>query len=49
MAADVPTLAGLGVAGGGAHAGGECVDLNSLMRQWQRAAVLISLVSLGGD
>ncbi len=49
VAADVPTLAGLGVAGGGAHAEGEWVDLNSLVRQSQRAAVLISRLSLGAD
>jgi glutamate carboxypeptidase len=46
VAANVPTLAGLGVAGGGAHAEGEWVDLNSLVRQAQRAAVLISRLSL---
>jgi glutamate carboxypeptidase len=49
VAADVPTLAGLGVAGGGAHAEGEWVDLDSLVRQSQRAAVLISRLSLGAD
>ena len=49
VAADVPTLAGLGVAGGGAHAEGEWVDLNSLARQSQRAAVLISRLSLGTE
>jgi len=49
VAADVPTLAGLGVAGGGAHAEGEWVDLNSLVRQSQRAAVLISRLSLGTE
>ena len=42
VAADVPTLAGLGAAGGGAHAVGEWVDLTSLPRQAKRAAVLIS-------
>lgn len=45
VAADVATLAGLGVAGGGAHAEGEWVDLDSLVRQAQRAAVLISRLS----
>ncbi len=49
VAADVPTLAGLGVAGGGAHAEGEWIDLNSLVRQSQRAAVLISRLSLGAE
>jgi len=47
VAADVATLGGLGVAGGGAHAEGEWIDLNSLIRQSQRAAVLISRLSLG--
>ena len=46
VAADVDTLGGLGVAGGGAHAEGEWVDLDSLVRQSQRAAVLISRLSL---
>lgn len=41
VAADVDTLGGLGVAGGGAHAEGEWADLDSLVRQAQRAAVLI--------
>lgn len=49
VAADVDTLAGLGVAGGRAHAEGEWVDLNSLVRQGQRAAVLISRLSLGTE
>ena len=49
VAADVPTLAGLGVAGGGAHAEGEWVDLNSLVRQAQRAAVLFSRLSLATE
>lgn len=47
VAADVDTLGGLGVAGGNAHAQGEWVDLDSLVRQSQRAAVLISRLSLG--
>ena len=38
---------GLGVAGGGAHAEGEWIDLNSLIRQSQRAAVLITRLSAG--
>ncbi|KQY80529.1 M20/M25/M40 family metallo-hydrolase [Brevundimonas sp. Root1423] len=47
VAADVDTLGGLGVAGGNAHADGEWADLDSLVRQSQRAAVLISRLSLG--
>jgi glutamate carboxypeptidase len=47
VAQDVDTIGGLGIAGGGAHADGEWVDLNSLVRQAQRAAVLISRLSLG--
>lgn len=47
VAADVDTLGGLGIAGGAAHAEGEWVDLDSLVRQSQRAAVLISRLSLG--
>jgi glutamate carboxypeptidase len=46
VAADVATLGGLGMAGEGAHAEGESVDLNSLTRQALRAAVLISRLSL---
>jgi len=42
VAADVDTLGGMGAAGGNAHAEGEWLDLNSLVRQAQRAAVLIS-------
>lgn len=49
VAADVDTLGGLGVAGGSAHAEGEWADLDSLVRQSQRAAVLISRLSLGAD
>ncbi len=48
VAQDVDTLGGLGIAGGNAHADGEWVDLDSLVRQSQRAAVLISRLSLGG-
>ncbi len=47
VAQDVDTLGGLGIAGGNAHADGEWVDLDSLVRQSQRAAVLISRLSLG--
>jgi glutamate carboxypeptidase len=46
VAAEVDTLGGLGVAGGGSHAEGEWIDLDSLVRQSQRAAVLISRLSL---
>lgn len=42
VAADAVTLGGMGVAGGGAHAVGEWVDLTSLPRQALRGAVLIS-------
>jgi glutamate carboxypeptidase len=42
VAADVDTLAGLGAAGGGAHAEGEYVLLDSLARQAKRAAILIT-------
>lgn len=49
VAADVDTLGGLGISGGGAHAEGEWVDLDSLVRQSQRAAVLITRLSLGSD
>lgn len=46
VAQDVDTLGGLGVAGGGAHADGEWIDLDSLSRQALRAAVLVSRLSL---
>lgn len=49
VAGDVDTLGGLGVSGGGAHADGEWVDLDSLVRQAQRAAVLITRLSLGRE
>ncbi len=42
VAGDVDTLAGLGAAGGGAHAEGEWVELDSLARQATRAAILIT-------
>ncbi len=42
VAADVDTLAGLGAAGGNTHAEGEWVDLDSIRRQGQRAAILIT-------
>ncbi len=47
VAADVATLGGMGMAGRGAHAEGESVDLDTLVRQAQRAAVLIGRLSLG--
>ena len=46
VAADVDTLAGLGVAGGGAHAEGEWVELDSIARQARRMAVFMSRLSL---
>ncbi len=46
VAGDVDTLGGLGMSGGNAHADGEWVDLDSLVRQAQRAAVLISRLGL---
>lgn len=49
VAGDVDTLGGLGMAGGNAHADGEWVNLDSLVRQAQRAAVLISRLSLGAE
>ncbi|HYN47184.1 MAG TPA: M20/M25/M40 family metallo-hydrolase [Allosphingosinicella sp.] len=42
VAGDVATLAGLGAGGGGAHATGEWVDLDTLPRQAKRAAILIT-------
>ena len=45
VAADVPTLGGLGAAGGGSHAEGEWIDLDSLPRQALRSAVLITRLS----
>ncbi|HWH18200.1 MAG TPA: M20/M25/M40 family metallo-hydrolase [Allosphingosinicella sp.] len=45
VAAYADVLAGLGVAGGGAHAEGEWVDLNSIDRQAKRAAILITRLS----
>jgi glutamate carboxypeptidase len=42
VAGEVDTLAGLGAAGGGAHAEGEWVELDSLTRQATRAALLIT-------
>jgi glutamate carboxypeptidase len=45
VAADVDTLAGLGVAGGGAHAEGEWIDLPSIPLQALRSAVFITRLS----
>ncbi len=45
VAADVDTLAGLGVAGGNAHAEGEWVDLTSIPLQALRSAVFIARLS----
>lgn len=45
VAGDADTLAGLGVAGGGAHAEGEWIELDSLTRQATRAAILITRLS----
>ena len=45
VARDVDTLAGLGVAGGGAHAVGEYVELDSLARQAARMAILMTRLS----
>ena len=45
VAGDVDTLAGLGAAGGGAHAEGEFIELDSLVRSAQRAAILMTRFS----
>ncbi|MGZ8998718.1 MAG: M20/M25/M40 family metallo-hydrolase, partial [Allosphingosinicella sp.] len=45
VASDVDVLAGLGVAGGGAHAPGEWIELDSLVRQSQRMALWMSRLS----
>ena len=42
VATDVDVLAGLGAAGGGAHAPGEWIELDSLVRQGQRMALWMS-------
>ena len=42
VAADVDSLIGLGIAGNKIHAPGETADLSSLVRQAQRAALLMS-------
>jgi len=45
VAADADTLAGLGAAGGDAHAAGEWIALDSLARQAKRSAILITRLS----
>ena len=45
VADDVDTLAGLGAAGGGAHAEGEWVELDSLTRQARRMAIFMTRLS----
>jgi len=45
VAADADTLAGLGAAGGNAHAAGEWIALDSLTRQAKRSAILITRLS----
>jgi glutamate carboxypeptidase len=45
VAADADVLAGLGAAGGGAHAEGEFILLDSIARSAKRAAILMSRLS----
>ncbi len=45
VAGDTDVLAGMGVAGGRAHAEGEYIELDSLVRQTQRSAILITRLS----
>ena len=45
VAGDADVLAGLGAAGGSAHAEGEYIELDSLVRSAQRAALLMSRLS----
>ena len=45
VAGDTDVLAGLGVAGGGAHGPQEWVDLDSIVPQAQRAAILMTRLS----
>ena len=45
VAALADTIGGMGPAGGGAHAPGDWVDLDSLPRQALRSAVLIARLS----
>jgi glutamate carboxypeptidase len=48
VAGDVDTLAGLGAAGGGAHADGEWIEVDSLARSARRAAILMTRLSREG-
>jgi glutamate carboxypeptidase len=48
VAAEADVLAGLGVAGGGAHAPDEWIDLDSIPRQAKRAAILMTRLSREG-
>lgn len=41
VAADVDGLVGMGIAGSGSHADGESADLDSILRQARRAAILM--------
>ncbi len=45
VANDADVLAGLGAAGGGAHAEGEYIELDSLVRQARRMAILMTRLS----
>jgi glutamate carboxypeptidase len=45
VANDADVLAGLGVAGGGAHAEGEYIELDSIVRQARRMAILMTRLS----
>jgi glutamate carboxypeptidase len=45
VAGDADTLAGMGAAGGNAHAAGEWIALDSLTRQARRSAILITRLS----
>ena len=45
VAGDADTLAGMGAAGGGAHAEGEWIALDSLARQARRTAILMTRLS----
>jgi len=45
VAADADTLAGMGAAGGSAHAAGEWIALDSLARQARRTAILVTRLS----
>jgi glutamate carboxypeptidase len=45
VAADADVLGGLGAAGGGAHAPGEYIELDSIARSAVRAALLMTRLS----